>query len=52
MTIETVLFLNELLDSFGIQANNPNFEELAERVVVARKELRQAIKDSSITPKK
>lgn len=39
MTPETVEFLKELLNSFSLQANHPQFEIIAQRVVAARREL-------------
>jgi len=40
MTPETLAFLNHLLDSVVLQGNDPEFDEVSERMRQARAELR------------
>jgi hypothetical protein len=43
MSIETLRFFEELLGQVSLQASHPAFEDMAARVVTARKELAEAI---------
>ncbi len=39
MTIDTLLLFSRLLDQVSLQASDPNFEQMAAAIVLARKEL-------------
>lgn len=47
MTTETLTFLLALLDAQQLSAGAPDFEAVAARVVAARRELIEAVKDTT-----